>query len=437
MNIIDIIAQKRDNLALTKAEIDYFIQEYTADRIYDYQAAALLMAIYLNGMNEDEAINLTYAMRDSGDKLDLSQIDGLTVDKHSSGGVGDKVSLILLPLIAAGDLKVAKMSGRGLGHTGGTIDKLEAIAGFSCDLANDDFVAQINKIGLALTGQTANLTPADKKLYALRDVTATVNSFPLIAASIMSKKLALGADILMLDIKYGNGAFMADAKQAEELASLMVGLGLKAGQKAAAILSSMEQPLGYNIGNALEISEAYRVLSNQQAGDLAELCCELAAEIFRLSGKADSREQGRVLANKLLTEGKAKAKFEQFIKAQGGDISNLPQAALVKDFCSKQSGYISQIAALDIGLAALALGAGRKHKEDTIDYAAGLVLKAKCGDYVEEGAVIAQLHYNQGADLALAEQYLAQAIIIAQDKPNLEPLWAKIVCAEDLGYGKW
>ncbi len=434
MNIIDIIAKKRDNCALSQAEIDYFIKEYTADNIYDYQAAALLMAIYLNGMDEHEAINLTYAMRDSGDKLDLSKIEGLTVDKHSSGGVGDKVSLILLPLVAAGGLKVAKMSGRGLGHTGGTIDKLEAIKGFSCNLSNSDFIAQINQIGIALTAQTANLTPADKKLYALRDVTATVNSFPLIAASIMSKKLALGADILMLDIKYGNGAFMANAEQAEKLASLMVGLGLKAGQKAAAILSSMEQPLGYNIGNALEVSEAYRVLSNQQQGDLADLCCELAAEIFRLSDKVANREQGRKLAYKLLADGTAKAKFEQFIAAQGGDIrvDNLPQAAYKKDFCADQSGYISQIAALDIGLAALALGAGRKHKEDTIDYAAGLVFKAKCGDYIKQGAPVVQLYYNQQADLALAEQYLAKAIIIEQEKPQLEPLWAKIVCAEDI-----
>lgn len=401
MRMVDIIEKKRDGLALTEREIHYFIEQYTKDAIPDYQVSALLMAIYFQGMTEEETAHLTMAMVQSGEQIDLSNIAGVKVDKHSTGGVGDTTTLPLAAMVAAVGVPVAKMSGRGLGHTGGTIDKLEAIDGFHVELTNDQFMKQVNDLKMAVIGQSGNLTPADKKLYALRDVTATVSSIPLIASSIMSKKIAAGADAIVLDVKTGDGAFMKTAEDAKKLAEAMVQIGHHVGRKTMAIISDMSQPLGYAIGNALEIEEAIATLKGQGPEDLNELCYTLGAQMVVLGGKAETLEEARTMLLQVVENGEALNVLKQFIAAQGGDASvvdepsKLPQARFVTELTAKESGYIEKIEADDIGTAAMLLGAGRATKESVIDLAVGLVLRKKVGDYVAQGEPLVTIHANR------------------------------------------
>jgi pyrimidine-nucleoside phosphorylase/thymidine phosphorylase len=368
-------------------------------------------------------------MRDSGALLDLSVIDGIKADKHSTGGVGDKTTLVVAPIMAAAGLKVAKMSGRALGFTGGTLDKLESIRGFRVGLTRAEFMAQLNSCGLALTGQTAELAPADKLLYALRDVTATVESAPLIAASIRSKKLAVGADVRVLDVKYGSGAFFKTAASAYQSAGMMVEIGRAAGQRVAALISSMEQPLGRAVGNALEVAEAWQVLCGQGPRDVRELCLALAAGAINLAGLTADREAGLAKATQLLDNGAAQAKFIEMVAAQGGDsdFSRLPQARQQIPFIVKESGYIYGLNAGLVGRAALALGAGRLVKEAGVDHSAGLVLKYKAGDYVGAGEQIAVLHGNDNAGIEAAAELFERALMISQDPPKIAPLIAGVV----------
>ncbi|MCL1974544.1 MAG: thymidine phosphorylase [Firmicutes bacterium] len=419
MNMLDIIRKKRDQAELNHEEIRFWIEGYTQGRIPDYQSAAMLMAIYLRGLSKNETVELTLAMRDSGLKLDLSDIEGIKADKHSTGGVGDKTTLIVAPILAAAGLKVAKMSGRSLGFTGGTIDKLESINGFRVGLNRQEFIEQLNHCGVALMGQTAELAPADKLLYALRDATATVESTPLIAASIMSKKLAVGADVLVLDVKYGSGAFFKTIEAANEAAALMVEIGQTAGQKAAAIISSMEQPLGRAVGNALEVAEAWQTLCCQGPDDLRELSLDLAAEAIVLGDLSPDKALARAKAQELLDKGLARAKFIEMVKAQGGDsdFSHLPQAALRIPFTAPKSGYICALHANIVGRAALALGAGRLVKEAIIDHSAGILLQHKVGDYVQEGECIAMLHGNDNNRLQEANALMARSVFIETTAP--------------------
>lgn len=415
MRMVDLIEKKRDGLELTTEEIQYIVTGYTANDIDDYQMSALLMAIYFKNMTDRERADLTLAMAASGDQIDLSAIAGIKVDKHSTGGVGDTTTLVLGPLVAACGVPVAKMSGRGLGHTGGTIDKLEAIDGFHVELSTEDFIKQVNDIKVAVIGQSGNLTPADKKLYALRDVTATVNSIPLIASSIMSKKIAAGANAIVLDVKTGEGAFMKTAEDAEELAHAMVGIGNATGRKTMAIISDMSQPLGFAIGNALEVKEAIETLQGKGPEDLTELCLVLGSQMVVVGGKADNLDQARKMLEEVIDNGKALEVFRQFIKAQGGnpavvdDVSLLPQAKFVKQVPSQQEGYISFMEADEIGTAAMILGAGRATKDSKIDLAVGIVLHKKVGDYVEKGEAIATV-YSNTEDLAQCMEMLYNSI---------------------------
>lgn len=400
MRMVDIIAKKRDKQELTKEEIEFFINGYTNGEIPDYQASSLLMAIFFNDMTPEESSNLTMAMVNSGDQIDLSAIDGIKVDKHSTGGVGDTTTLVLAPLVAALGVPVAKMSGRGLGHTGGTIDKLEALDGFHVELSQEDFVNLVNKDKLAVIGQSGNLTPADKLLYALRDVTGTVNSIPLIASSIMSKKIAAGADAIVLDVKVGDGAFMKNEEDAVALAETMVRIGNDVGRRTMAIISSMEEPLGKAIGNANEVKEAIATLKGEGPEDLTELSITLAAQMVVLGGKAKDLEEARELLAGVIKDGSALEKFKVFVNNQGGDGSlvdspeNLPQAKHHFDVVAEDEGYVESIDAENVGIAASILGAGRQTKEDTIDLAVGIMLEKKVGDYVNKGDVIATLAAN-------------------------------------------
>lgn len=400
MRMVDIIEKKRDGQELTTAEINFFIEGYTKGEIPDYQASALAMAIYFQDMNDRERADLTRAMVESGDTIDLSAIDGVKVDKHSTGGVGDTTTLVLAPLVASLGVPVAKMSGRGLGHTGGTIDKLESIAGFHVELTREQFIDLVNRDKVAVIGQSGNLTPADKKLYALRDVTGTVNSIPLIASSIMSKKIAAGADAIVLDVKTGDGAFMKTQEDAEKLAHAMVRIGNHVGRKTIAIISDMSQPLGFAIGNALEVKEAIETLQDKGPKDLTELVLTLGSQMVILAGKAKTGEEAKEMLLDAIHSGKALAKFKEFLANQGGDASivddltKLPQAKYKIELPAKQSGYISRMVADEIGVASMILGAGRATKEDVIDLAVGLVLHKKVGDKVEEGESILTIYSN-------------------------------------------
>jgi len=396
----ELIAKKVEGLPLTQPEITYFIQGYTQGTIPDYQVASLLMAIKFKGMNDREIADLTYAMIHSGEVIDLTSIQGIKADKHSTGGVGDKTSLVLGPLVAAAGLKIAKMSGRGLGHTGGTLDKLEAIPGMSITRTQKQFVEQVNRIGLSIIGQTATLVPADKKLYALRDVTGTVQSVPLIASSIMSKKLASGADTILLDVKFGSGAFMKTLNDARGLAKAMVKIGKAMNKDTRAILTDMDQPLGFAIGNILEVKEAIDTLRGQGPTDFTELCLYAGAMMLMQGGRVKTLTEGKRLLKNLIINGQAFEKFKSFIGAQGGDTryiddpSKFEQSAHRIDITSDVNGYVESLNALSLGEIAMKLGAGRATKDDTIDYTAGIVLKKKIGDEVHQGDVLAVMHTN-------------------------------------------
>ena len=400
MRMVDLIEKKRDGKVLSKEEIDFIITGYTNGSIPDYQMSAFAMAVYFRGMNDIESTNLAIAMLNSGDAMDLSMIDGVKVDKHSTGGVGDKVSLVLAPMVASLGVKFAKMSGRGLGHTGGTLDKLESIPGFNISLTYDAFVKQVNKIGLAIVGQTGNLTPADKKLYALRDVTATVNSIPLIASSIMSKKLASGSNAICLDVKVGSGAFMKDIESATKLAELMVQIGKNAGRSMTAILTDMDEPLGCAVGNQLEVIEAINTLKGNGPKDLTDICLEIGSYLVLDAGVANSLEEAKNLLKTQISNGKAFEKFVELIEEQNGDVSYIKDltkfiaANDVIPVISDKEGYITYINALEIGVSSMLLGGGRETMDDIIDPNVGVVLVKKIEDYVKPGDVLAYVHSN-------------------------------------------
>ncbi|AYU56126.1 pyrimidine-nucleoside phosphorylase [Staphylococcus debuckii] len=401
MRMVDLIDKKRDGESLSAEEIKWMIAEYTKGNIPDYQMSSMAMAIYFQDMNNDERAELTMAMVHSGDEIDLSAIEGTKVDKHSTGGVGDTTTLVLAPLVAAVGVPVAKMSGRGLGHTGGTIDKLESVDGFHVEIAEDDFIRLVNEDKLAVIGQSGNLTPADKKLYALRDVTGTVNSIPLIASSIMSKKIAAGADAIVLDVKTGNGAFMKTLADAEALAHAMVKIGNNVGRQTMAIISDMSQPLGYAIGNALELKEARDTLRGEGPDDLTELVMTLGSQMVVLGGKAETLEEARDLLQQVIESGAALDKFRTFLKNQGGNPEVvdhpelLPQAQYQSELPAKESGVVTEIVANEMGIASMMLGAGRQTKEDDIDLSVGLVLHKKVGDFVEAGESLMTIYSNK------------------------------------------
>ncbi len=401
MRMYDIIAKKRDGQELSKEEIAYVVNGFTKEEIPDYQMSAFLMSVYFRGMTKEETLNFTMSMANSGDCLDLSKIQGVKCDKHSTGGVGDKVSLILGPMVAACNIPVAKMSGRGLGHTGGTIDKLESIPGFQTTMSQERFIDQVNHIGIALVGQTAHLAPADKKIYALRDVTATVESMPLIASSIMSKKLAAGADTIVLDVKCGNGAFMKNKEDACALAKEMVQIGNQAGRKTIAVISDMNEPLGYGVGNGIEVMEACHVLQGKGEKRLTKLCVILGAYMLLGTGLVKSVDEGMEKMTESIESGKAFEKFKQFIVAQGGEFSYVENSSKLvsSTYCDEifadETGYIKEIMAYDVGIGAMILGAGRETKESSLDYSAGFWLKKKTGDYVKKGECIGICYYNE------------------------------------------
>ncbi|MEC1897735.1 pyrimidine-nucleoside phosphorylase [Bacillus velezensis] len=399
--MVDLIVKKQNGKELTTEEIQFFVKGYTDGSIPDYQASALAMAIYFQDMTDQERADLTMAMVNSGETIDLSAIEGIKVDKHSTGGVGDTTTLVLAPLVAALGVPVAKMSGRGLGHTGGTIDKLEAIEGFHVELSKDEFIKLVNRDKVAVIGQSGNLTPADKKLYALRDVTGTVNSIPLIASSIMSKKIAAGADAIVLDVKTGAGAFMKTDEDAVNLAKAMVRIGNNVGRQTMAVISDMSQPLGFAIGNALEVQEAIDTLRGEGPEDLNELVLTLGSQMVVLAKKAETLEEARMKLQEVMKNGKALEKFKEFLSNQGGDSSvvddpsKLPQAAYKIDVPAKEAGVVSEIVADEIGVAAMLLGAGRATKEDEIDLAVGIMLRKKVGDNVEKGEPLVTLYANR------------------------------------------
>ena len=426
MNIIEIIEKKKNRQALDEAEIAFFVDGICTGSIADYQASALLMAICLNGMSAAETAILTDKMAHSGDTLDLAALSP-TADKHSTGGVGDKTSLIVAPIAAACGVNIAKMSGRGLGHTGGTIDKLESIPGFRTTISENDFLEQVKNIGIAIVAQSKNLVPADKILYALRDVTGTVESIPLIASSIMSKKLAAGADVIELDVKVGSGAFMKTPQEARELAAAMVDIGKKNGRKTAALITDMDEPLGTHIGNTLEIKEVIASLNGGGAEDLRTLCLSLAANIIALAENIE-KESALRLAREALQSGKALEKFKQMVAAQGGDVRYIENPALFEEaafahpIAAPQSGYIQKTDAQRIGETAALLGAGRQKMEDSIDFAAGIILEKKCGAYVTKGDTVATLYTNQKESLAPAAERFQSALTIGKTSPQKPPL---------------
>ncbi len=434
MRMYDLIQKKRDGLPLSKEEIDWFVTGYTLGEIPDYQASALLMAIYFRGMTLEETTDLTFAIRDSGEKLHFDGIDGIRVDKHSTGGVGDKTSLIVAPLVATFGVKVAKISGRGLGHTGGTIDKLESIKGFRTNIPTDEMIRIVNQTGLAIVGQNAELAPADKKLYALRDVTATVDSMPLIVSSIMGKKLAADDDCIVLDVKTGSGSFMKTVEDSRKLAEMMVEIGKRAGKKMLALITDMDRPLGYAIGNAIEVQEAIDTLNGNGPEDLTRICVCLAAHMIALAG-CGGGDYGFCERQvwSLIRSGEAIQTLANMVHAQGGDSTWIhhpeyfPRANVSRIVRAGKSGYITHVDTEGYGISSLLLGAGRNTKEDVIDYAAGILLRAKTGDYVEEGEPLAFLFSDRQERLDAAEAKFLESTEIGDSAPEKRPLILDIV----------
>ena len=433
MNMYELIVKKKRGGELAKGEIDWMIQEYTAGRIPDYQMSAMMMAVCFVGMSAEETKDLTLAMAHSGDMLDLSAIRGIKVDKHSTGGVGDKTTLVLAPLVASLGVPVAKMSGRGLGHTGGTIDKLESFTGFHTDLTPEQFIRNVNTIHIAVAGQTANLAPADKKLYALRDVTGTVDQMSLIASSIMSKKLASGADGIVLDVKTGDGAFMKSLDDARALAEEMVSIGKLAGKDVSAVISDMDQPLGNAVGNALEVKEAIRTLKGQGPEDLEQLVLVLGSIMTVKAGRAENTKEAERLLRDSLESGRAFEVFKAFIRAQGGDPEEaehpelLPSAAYQEAVCAERDGFVSDIRTEEIGRICLLLGGGRETKESAIDLSVGLVLCKKKGDAVKKGEPLAVIHASDPGKLSEAKKRLLEAYEFTSQKPEAAPLIKDII----------
>ncbi|MGM7681411.1 pyrimidine-nucleoside phosphorylase [Cytobacillus sp. Hm23] len=421
MRMVDLIQKKKHGEVLTTEEIKFIVEGYGNGDIPDYQISSLCMAIYFKGMNEQEISDLTMAMVNSGDVVDLSAIDGVKVDKHSTGGVGDKISLIVAPLVAAVGVPVAKMSGRGLGHTGGTLDKLESIEGFQIELTSEQFIENVNNNKIAIVGQSANLAPVDKKLYALRDVTATVDSIPMIASSVMSKKIASGAESIVLDVKTGSGAFMKSTEDAISLAQTMVDIGKNTGRKTVAVISDMNQPLGYEVGNANEIREAIEVLQGSRVDDLREIALTISSHMTVLGGIYEDFEEAFKSLEEVISSGKAIETLKRFIESQGGnsavvdDTSKLPQAKYHKEIKAISSGYVSEINAELVGVSAMMLGAGRKKKDDVIDHSAGISLKKKVGDQINEGDTLCVFHSNI-QDVTEAENTLLSAYTIIQEQ---------------------
>ncbi len=432
MRMIDIIEHKRDGKILTNEEINFFITNYVDGKIPDYQVSALLMAILFRGMSDEEIFNLTNDMLHSGDIIDLSKIKGVKVDKHSTGGVGDKTSLVLGPLVASCGAKLAKMSGRGLGHTGGTLDKMESIPGMQINISEENFISQVNKIGMAIVGQTGHLVPADKKLYALRDVTGTVDSLPLIASSIMSKKLASGSDSILLDVKVGSGAFMKTLEMGEELAKTMVSIGKYFKKDTRAILTDMDEPLGLAVGNNLEVIEAINTLKGNGPKDLTELCIKAGAIMLLQAKICTSFEEGEKLLQSKIENGEAFKKFVEFVEAQGGDISyvlntsKFEKAKYEISINSNKSGYITKIDALEIGEFAMKLGAGREKIEDKIDYSAGIILSKKIGDFVNSGDELCKIYTNKENYEEIIKE-IKNSFIISENKPENRKIIYKVI----------
>ena len=432
MRMVDLIENKKRGQVLTDEEIDWMISGYVRGEIPDYQMSAMLMAICFQGMTEEETVHLTIAMRDSGDRVDLSAIPGVKVDKHSTGGVGDKTTLIVAPIVAACGGRVAKMSGRGLGHTGGTIDKLESIPGFRTSLDREEFFRVVKTAGLAVIGQTGNMVPADKKLYALRDVTATVDCIPLIASSIMSKKLAAGSDAILLDVKTGSGAFMKTPEQAEKLAELMVKIGNMAGRRTEAVITNMDIPLGHAVGNALEVREAVQVLRGEGPADLTEVCRTLASRMLVLCGCAEE-ENAAEKVREAVRSGAALSALASMVKEQGGDPSviadpeKLTIAPVVHELRAKQTGYLVHMDTEGIGLSSMLLGAGRSRKEDSLDHGAGIILVKKTGEYVEEGEVLARLYTSDESRIPTACERFLESLTCSSEKPEEATLVYRLV----------
>ena len=431
MKMTDLIQLKKEKKTLSKDMINYMIKNYTSGKIPDYQMSSMAMAILLNGMTDEETSNLAIAMKDSGDIIDLTVIDGIKVDKHSTGGVGDKTSLIIGPIIAHYNLKFAKMSGRGLGHTGGTIDKLESIPGFKVELSKSDFINQVKKINIAIIGQSKNIAPADKKLYALRDVSATIDSMPLIASSIMSKKLASGSDVIVLDVKVGQGAFMKNIKKAEELANLMVKIGYRANKKVSAVLTNMNQPLGNYVGNALEIFEVINTLKGNGPEDLNEVVKEIVVQILINSNVFKNKKSASIDVDNVLKSGEAYRYFEKMVHSQGGNVASL------KDFCkqfainkkeiySDYEGWINEINALKIGNAAMILGAGRQIKSDKIDHSVGIQLHVKVGMKIKKGNLLATIYHNNKG-LKESDKLLRDSIVINESPSKKQKMIYKVI----------
>ncbi|WP_195984114.1 pyrimidine-nucleoside phosphorylase [Clostridium sp. D33t1_170424_F3] len=437
MRMYDVIAKKRDGEALSDEEIQFFVNGYVAGDIPDYQASALLMAIYFQGMTPQETAALTLCMARSGDMVDLSSIDGIKVDKHSTGGVGDKTTLVIAPVVASLGVRVAKMSGRGLGHTGGTIDKMESIPGLRTALDEQTFFDVVRRIGVSVVGQTGNLVPADKKLYALRDVTATVNSLPLIASSIMSKKIAAGSDRILLDVKTGSGAFMKTVEDAIALAQEMVSIGEQVGKTTIALVTDMDRPLGCAIGNALEIQEVCETLQGRGPADLTEVCMELASNMLMLAGKGDV-DTCRVLAQRQIENGAAFAKLKEMVAAQGGDVSVLedfkkfPKASVCRAVVAQKTGYLYAIDTERCGIAAVELGAGREKKEDAVDFSAGIVLRKQIGEPVQEGEPIADFYTSGLEKFHVAEELFQKSVSIKEELPPQKPLIYARVTADQI-----
>lgn len=436
MRMYDLILKKKQGGELSTDEIRYMIEGFTEGSIPDYQMSAMTMAICFRGMTPRETVDLTLAMRDSGDVLDLSGIKGVKVDKHSTGGVGDKTSLALTPIIAALGVPVAKMSGRGLGHTGGTIDKLECFDGFTTALSEEQFAGNVNTIGIAIAGQTANLAPADKKLYALRDVTATVDQMSLIASSIMSKKLASGSDAIVLDVKTGNGAFMKKLEDSRALAKEMVSIGTMVGKKTVAVITDMDQPLGRAVGNSLEVREAIDTLRGEGPADFKEVVFALGSQMLMLAGRAADEKEARALMEGVIEDGSALDKFAQFVRAQGGDAapvydtSLLPVAGKTLEVTAKESGYVHRILAEDIGIACMTLGGGRETKESAIDLSVGIILEKKNGDAVSDGEVLATIYGNDDAKMQAAYEKIAHAYEIAKEPAAFVPVVREYIFPE-------
>ncbi len=441
MDMVGIIENKKQNKALSKEEIAYFVKGASLNQIPDYQLAALLMAIRLNGMTPEETATLTLEMAHSGDMADLSAIPGRTVDKHSTGGVGDTTTLVLAPLVAACGVPVAKMSGRGLGHTGGTLDKLESIPGFKVELTQEQFIAQVKNIGCAVIGQSKNMVPADKVLYSLRDVTATVDSLPLIASSIMSKKLASGAGAIVLDVKTGSGAIMHSLDGSIELAKAMVDIGWNTGRPTVAIVTGMAEPLGSHVGNALEVKEAIDILAGRAAGPLLHVSLVLGSHMLMAAGRTSTMEEAEALLREALSSGAGLEKLREMIVAQGGDgrvcgdVSLLPRAHVIRPVLAKESGYLTSMDTTQLGLCAQHMGAGRIRKEDAIDPAVGFVLQKRIGDRVEKGEALATLHAKDEASFAMASEMLLSNIVLGPEAVQPEPLIHAVVTKD--GAEKW